>query len=322
MKKRTKIFLIIATNVVMLGVIIFVGVMTVGKWDFTKLSTFKYETNNYQINQEFNDISITTKTANVFVLLAEDDNVSVVCEEREKVKHSVEVKEGKLEIKLIDSRKWYEYIGVGFKQTKITVYLPQTDYGALFVKVSTGDVNVAKEFKFNSIDVSASTGKVTNYASSLGEIKIESSTGGIFLEDLFAKSIDLKVSTGKVSVKNVICDSELKLKASTGKTVLENISCKNLKSVASTGNIELTNVIATEKFDISRSTGDVSFIKCDAGEIEVETDTGDVTGTLLSEKIFFASSDTGRVDVPKTMSGGKCEIETDTGKIIISIASN
>ena len=51
----------------------------------------------------------------------------------------------------------------------------------------------------------------------------------------------------------------------------------------------------------------------------IVTDTGDVTGTLCSEKIFFAESDTGRVEVPKTMSGGRCEVKTDTGKIILSI---
>ena len=51
MKKATKILLMIAASAVLLGLIIFAGVMTVLKWDFTKLSTTKYETNAYSVKK-------------------------------------------------------------------------------------------------------------------------------------------------------------------------------------------------------------------------------------------------------------------------------
>lgn len=82
---------------------------------------------------------------------------------------------------------------------------------------------------------------------------------------------------------------------------------------------KIINVIATEKFSIKRSTGDVTFDGCDATEIFVETDTGNVKGSLLTDKVFIAQTDTGRVDVPKTVNSGKCEICTDTGDIKIDI---
>ena len=72
-------------------------------------------------------------------------------------------------------------------------------------------------------------------------------------------------------------------------------------------------------FSIERSTGDVRFTDCDAAEICVKTDTGDVTGSLLSDKVFITNTDTGSVNVPETISGGKCEIITDTGDIKITI---
>lgn len=81
----------------------------------------------------------------------------------------------------------------------------------------------------------------------------------------------------------------------------------------------LKNVIAAETFSIERSTGKVRFDGCDAAEILVKTGTGDVKGTLLSEKIFIARSNTGRVDVPQTVTGGRCEIITSTGDIEIHI---
>ncbi len=77
--------------------------------------------------------------------------------------------------------------------------------------------------------------------------------------------------------------------------------------------------ITKEKMSIKRSTGDIRFDGSDATEIFVETDTGDVTGTLISEKVFIARTDTGRINVPKTTNGGKCEINTDTGDIKLEI---
>ena len=44
MGKRMKIWLIIAAALILIGCILFAGVMTVMKWDFTKLSTVKYVT--------------------------------------------------------------------------------------------------------------------------------------------------------------------------------------------------------------------------------------------------------------------------------------
>ena len=67
-------------------------------------------------------------------------------------------------------------------------------------------------------------------------------------------------------------------------------------------------------------TGRIELLGFDAEEIFIETDTGDVFGTLLTEKVFIAESDTGDVSVPKTASGGRCEIISDTGNIEIEIA--
>ena len=70
---------------------------------------------------------------------------------------------------------------------------------------------------------------------------------------------------------------------------------------------------------IKRSTGDVKFDGSDAAEIFIKTDTGDVTGSLLTDKVFITQTDTGNIDVPKTVNGGRCEISTDTGDIKISV---
>ena len=101
--------------------------------------------------------------------------------------------------------------------------------------------------------------------------------------------------------------------------MLRNVTCENLTSNGNTGDLDLMNVIANGKFSLERSTGDIKFDKCDASEIFIKTDTGDLTGSLLSEKVFIVSTDTGNIDVPKTVSGGRCEITTDTGDVKLSV---
>ena len=97
------------------------------------------------------------------------------------------------------------------------------------------------------------------------------------------------------------------------------IACKEISSKGSTGNVFLKKAIAKETISIERSTGDVKFEESDARDILVKTDTGNVKGMLLSDKVYIVETKTGSIDVPKTTSGGVCEITTSTGDIKIRV---
>lgn len=317
MKKSTKIWLVTASSLVVLGMVIFTAVMTANHWDFSELSTVKYESVTHQVSDEFNSISMETKTENINFLPSDDGKCKVICDEPENVTYSVSVQEKTLKINTTDDRKWYDYIGIMTYNPKITVYLPESEYDSLIISESTGDVKLPDDFSFKKIDISASTGDVYSYASVSDSVKIKLSTGIINLSDISAESIDLSVTTGKVNANSVTCKKDIQISVSTGDAQLTDVSCGSLFSDGSTGDISLTNVIATEKFSIERSTGDVTFDRCDAGEIYVRTTTGDVKGSLLSNKVFIAETGTGSMDIPQTSSGGKCEIYTSTGDIKI-----
>ncbi len=260
MKTKTKVWLITAAFLVLIGCILFVGVMTALEWDFNALATVEYKTNIHEIREDFDSISIDSDTADIVFLLSDDGKCRAECREQENTKHSVTVENGTLNVKQTDERTVRDLIGLNFDTPKITVYLPEREYLSLCVKVSTGDICV---------------------------------------EGINVGALDLTVSTGKVT--------------------LTDISCKSVISNGSTGDILLKNVVAAEKLFIERSTGDVKLVGSDAAEICIKTDTGDVTGSLLTDKTFVAQSDTGRVDVPKNVSGGRCEISTDTGNIKITV---
>ena len=319
MRKNRKIWLLVAVSFVVIGGVILGGIMNIFHWDFTKLSTVKYQTNNYNFNESFENISVTTNTADVVFLPSDDTNTSITCYEQENMMHTVTVKDGTLNIEVTDTRKWFEFIGFSIAAPKITISIPQGKYGGLNIRSSTGDVQVPNNFSFATIDMQGSTGNVINHASASDSIQITRSTGDIQIENITASSLDLKVSAGKITVANTKISDHINLRVSTGKSILTDVQCKKLTTTGDTGDITLTNVIANGNFTIRRTTGNVTFNRCDAAEISVATDTGKVSGSLLTDKVFITESDTGRINVPKTTSGVKCEITTDTGDIRITI---
>ena len=319
MDHTIKIWLIIGAVLVVLGFTIFAIIMTVNHWDFSRLSTVKYVTNTHSFSEAVTDISIKTATADILFALSEDDSCKVVCHEQENLLHTVALQDGTLTIRQTDERKWYDYVGISFGSTKITLYLPQSIYGMLTVGASTGNVTLPKEFGFESMEISITTGDIRTSASVSGIAKLKTSTGDIRVEGTNTGTLDLSVTTGQVTVSNVTCDRDVSIGVSTGKARVTDLNCLNLASHGTTGDLTLTNVVATGSFQLKRGTGDIHFDKCDADQITAKTTTGDVTGSLLSDKIFLTHTSTGNIDVPKTAEGGKCEISTGTGDIKISI---
>ena len=319
MKLTNKTWLI-GLCLIIAGAVIFGIALAAGGWDISSLDGVEYRTVTVDIDESFTDIAIDTDTEDIAFVPSEDGKCRVVFVEREKEEHTASVKGNALEIALKDTRKWYDHITLfSVKETKVTVYLPAGGYGRLTVKESTGDISIPGDFGFESADITVSTGDVSLNASVSGRLRVAADTGSIRLEDLSAGEIDLKVTTGGVTARGVICEGNMAVRVSTGRTELTNVTCAGFTSTGSTGRISMENVICADAMEIERSTGNVKLDRCDAAEIGIKTGTGSVTGTLMSEKVFIAKSSTGRVDVPETTTGGACRITTSTGNIIIGI---
>lgn len=313
-------FIISAVVLIAVGAVLFTAAFIASGFDFSKLDTAKYETNTYSVSEDFETIEIRSDEADITFKSSENGKTWVDCVEREKVKHEVSVENGTLKIVTVDNREWYDLLRLfNFKSQSITVYLPSAHYRDLTISTDTGNVSVPDLFSFDDAEITTSTGGVAFDASSNGRLQIKTSTGDININGVHATTIDLSVSTGRIDGKNVNCEDTLSVNVSTGKTFLTDIICKSLISSGSTGDVTLKNAVASDDFNIERDTGDVRFENCDAGQITVKTSTGDVNGTLRSEKVFITKTSTGDTDVPDTISGGRCEITTSTGDIKIMI---
>ena len=302
MSKTVKIWLMTAAALVALGGILFAGVMANYEWDFTKLSTVTYVTNTYEAHGEFDEISIHVDTTDIEFVPTEDGDCRIVCFEAEKARHSVTVQNGSLTINMTDTRNWYDHVCISLGSPKMTVYLPQKEYSALFIATDTGDIHIPKDFTFERIQIDGDTSEVDCFASVADLLEIELRTGDIHIDSITAEQVNLTTTTGEIAVNDATTKNGIDIKTDTG-------------------TITLKNVVAAGSLSVKSDTGDVRFEDSDAAQISIKTSTGDVTGTLLSEKVFITDSSTGRIRVPKTPAGGKCEITTDTGDIRIDIAT-
>lgn len=300
MRTSEKIMLVVAAFLIVLGIAVFVAAMSGNGWDFAKLSTVSYETNTYIVEEDFRNISIDTKTEDIQILLAEDGICKVVCFASEKENCNVSVENGVLSARVVYQKEWYDYIEIMGKTPKITVYLPNDQYGDLVIRESTGDIKIFEEFTFENVDISLNTGDV-------------------FLENMTAESLNLSLSTGDVMLKSMACLGDIKIVSTSGDVTAVNVTCENFTSQSSTGDLYMKNVIVKDLFFVKKTTGDVEFEACDAGKVTIQTTTGDVKGSFFSGKSFDVHTDTGDIEIPRDSSGGVCQITTSTGDVEIDI---
>ena len=290
----------------MIGIIkrcILVGALSVLSFTcvlgLTSCSNKNYVNNTHDISENFSNIFIDTKAADVIVLPSPDGKCRVECYEKKNTQHAVSVSDDTLNISWKDGRKWYQKI-FNTGRVKVTVYLPVQTYNSIVINNTTGDVRV-ENISAGSLTIDATTGDV-----SVLNVKSDG-------------NISVDVTTGDINVSRVESKGNISFVTTTGNTKMSDVSCRDLTINGTTGDVTLSKTVALERLSIDVSTGDVIFDSCDAAEIYVESTTGDVKGSFLTDKIIFAKTTTGKISVPKSTVGGRCEIETTTGDIDISI---
>lgn len=321
MKKSTKKWLIAALILVLVGGAIVAAVTVYVDMDYSRLNTEKYVTNTTEITEDFDNIQIKTYSADITFIPTKSDKCKVVCNKCEDLTHTITSENGTLSVDEKDNREFIDKIAftVSSPTTEITVYLPVKEYGKLQINDDNGDVIIPEDFTFTDITVFGQNGEIECNANADNNIEIETYSGDINLSGVTAKGINLNSKSGEIELKDIACSEDCIAHNDMGDVNAENVSCGNFLSDALSGEIRLKNVVANKKMDIQRNTGDIRLHASDADEIYLKTESGSITGTILTEKIFLTETQSGNVSVPKTVKGGKCEIITEWGDIDISL---
>ena len=321
MKTSTKIVIIMAATAILIGIFIGIGALIAMKFDFTKLDNITYVTNTYQVEDAFTDISVECVECDVRLLPSEDGLCKVVCNESDKITHSVTVRGGTLSVERFDNRKWYERIGINLNWGKmeLIVYLPQNEYGSLYVRNVAGNIDIPAGFSFAKADIRNTSGNVKFIADAKNELSAKTVSGEVQLSG--ANPAQLRVSTisGNVAIDSIKAETNIEAETVSGNITFTDMECRNADVESTSGDLRFSRLYASGNIHIESTSGDVRLTECDADSLLIKTISGDVSGSLLTEKIFITHTSSGDIRVPDSTSGGKCEIRTTSGDVRITI---
>jgi DUF4097 and DUF4098 domain-containing protein YvlB len=101
---------------------------------------------------------------------------------------------------------------------------------------------------------------------------------------------------------------------------LSNVKGKEIFAKTTSGGVMLTDTVASQKLKANSTSGEIDLKRCDAKNIVLDTVSGEISGTLLSNKQFITETTSGTVNVPQSVSNEECRITTVSGDIYIEIA--
>lgn len=344
MSKTKKIWIMAASIAVAVGIIIVIVVSVTRDFSLFKEHNIVTEVKTYSVDKDFKNIKIEDVEYDIFLVPTKDEKCKVICNEEEKLYHTVDVVGDTLIIKRINTRKWYESIYFGFDfgiwdSLTMTVYLPEKEYQNFYITTTSGDVSVDVPFAFSEAEVYDTSGDVIlsnitadniTAKSTSGDVKIASSnvkedlnlkttSGDVSLSNVNAKNITSESTSGEVKVISANVKDELYSGTTSGDVNISNVKTQDISVKSTSGDVELISVVSLGDLKAKTVSGEIDLDRCDGKSLDLKTTSGDIEGSLLSEKLFITDTTSGDVDVPVCTSDERCVISTVSGDVEIVI---
>ncbi len=330
MKTYKKVLIIVAVCLVVGGIFISATALIIngfnwaeGDFDFVNLITanFTPKQNTYTVDNEFKNIYIMGAECDITFIKSDENICKVVCDESDKIYHTVEVLDDTLTIKRKNAKKWYErIISFDFGKMAVTIYLPKNEYENLYALTLTGNINIPSDFSFENAEVYNTSGNTKYFANTKEDVTITAVSGAVNASGFECNNLTIETVSGEIDVQNINAKNNINANAISGDIALNNIECKNTKSSAVSGDVEFEDVISNGDIYIDTVSGEIDLLNSDANYLNITTTSGDVSGTLLTDKVFFTDTTSGNINVPRTTADEKCEIETVSGDVYFDIA--
>ncbi len=283
MKKSTKISLIVAVVLILVGAIFSVTAMAMVSFDWTAFNTEHFRETGFTITEDFENIEIKAVDLDVWLTESPNDDCYITTIDSKHIVTEVEVVDNTLKINRVDRRSWHEYVTFGFYEEEINllICLPKAKYTTLNLMTSGGNVDIPKAFEFENATINTVSGNVD-------------------VNELKAERLNIVTVSGNIDLDNGIATK--------------------LKIGATSGNIELENTVATETIKIDTTSGDVSFECIDAADYEMHTASGNIEGSIVTPKQFYTSTSSGFIAVPESEDPtGDFVISTTSGDCKITL---
>lgn len=265
----------------------------------------------FGVRGEVHSINIRDAEYDICIRHAEDGRCRVVCREADKMKHTVSVQNGTLTITRTDTRRWHERLGNWGENTlSITAYLPKKVYQSLYLKTTSGDIEVAPGFQFSDAALLSTSGDISfagdaeeglYVQSRSGDVSVKDTTGGYIktvttsgdsqLSGLAADKLEMGTGSGDINAVYVTVKQQAEIQTLSGEIHLSEVKADALKANTSSGGLELACVQVAGQAMLETASGDISLVDMIAQALKVKTGSGDVEAhsAVVSGEAEFAA---------------------------------
>lgn len=314
------VLLIISAVVLLLGLAAAGGALWYSDFNIKSFDNV-YERDVLESSSLINFITVDSESARVIILPSEDEKCIVKYTGLEPEICSAEITTGNLSVEQKSVPVFRGFTGVRFTESRIDIYLPNSYYESLNVETESGSVSVFDGFSCRKSHIKTESGsvKISFSDDESTSVSVSTQSGSIAAKGINAlEDVSLESESGSIIASDIKTDY---LQASTRSGRIEVSDAQVSRSVidSKSGRIELTDFISFHSLKANTQSGAILLYGVDSENIDMESASGRIAGSLLSQKRFDASSASGSVNVPKSGGDGECRIKTASGSINIEI---
>ncbi len=315
------------TVLIIAGILLVVGALLVGAgWVLlqkypTNMNTVKDSVYEYHVSELPKQINITAIDSRVEIRPTEGDVWKVACMDKEKLYHTVDLTDGVLTVKQIDTRAWYEHIGIlnGFQNLTVTVYLPEQVYESLSIHSTSGSIKVAESLAFSNASLQNTSGSISCSSRVTGSLNLKNTSGSITVDGSVGGDLNAKNTSGSIRILGGV-KGDLNVTNGSGRIEVKNATPTSATIKNTSGGIDLIDVVCQETCEVTNTSGSIELDRCDAASFDLKNTSGGIRGSILTDKTFDCHSTSGSVHTPGNGEGGTFKARTTSGGIKITIA--
>ena len=342
MRKSVKIFLIIASSLVGMGILFLSLSFVMGGTEMI----FKSRGNSdYKVlTATFDEVSvleISETSNNVRILKSDDDKVKVTYAMSENFGYYLKQIDDTLIIEYDDFREWYEFFGLfSLKKQDLIVELPEETLEKMTVTSVSGSITakdiLSKETQLKttsgSVEAGGTVGKLSvkcvsgsvqlNSNTAAESVSVSTTSGSLRLSGDFGGDLSASTTSGDINFSGAFA-TDADISVASGDIEAQALYLKSAKIKTLSGDVELKDVTCSNDMAIDTTSGDIELDLVDADNYDLSTTSGDIEARLLSEKVYNVKSTSGRIDTPQvtTTVNGVFSAETTSGDIEVKLVN-
>lgn len=214
-------------------------------------------TKEFEITDDNMNFNVDISNSSVEVISTNENKIKVECIYYGNTNFYIDQKQDKIIVKS-NKRRNFSLFNWNSKDGQVKIYIPQSVIGEYCLDTSNGFISFS-DVKVKGIDGNTSNGLISlKNVEGNGKIKIESSNGGITIDDVISEEVILDSSNGDVKI-NKVKGEYLEIDTSNGGINAEEVYCKEVNFDTSNGSVYLDNIedkeYVIDKIKVSTSNG-------------------------------------------------------------------